>query len=92
MDDQSLKSVYLHRIDPDRNMHRFYAASVQPTLFGDMAVMRCWGRIGHAGQIKTTTFEHATDAYRAFDRLVTAKRRRGYVPPSAGSDIVPELG
>ena len=39
-------SMHLRRIDPDRNMARFYTMSVQPTLFGEWALLREWGRIG----------------------------------------------
>jgi predicted DNA-binding WGR domain protein len=36
------------RIDPERNMARFYEIDVQPTLFGEFTVERHWGRIGAA--------------------------------------------
>ncbi len=42
--------VHLHRIDPERNMHRFYLLTVQPTLFGGVSVIRNWGRIGSSGR------------------------------------------
>ena len=32
-------SMHLHRIDPDRNMARFYSMSVQPNLFGESALL-----------------------------------------------------
>ena len=38
--------VSLRRIEPEKNMARFYEISLQPTLFGDVAVVRHWGRIG----------------------------------------------
>jgi len=31
-------------------MRRFYALSTQPTLFGEMSLIRSWGRIGTNGQ------------------------------------------
>lgn len=34
------------RVDPARNMLRFYAIRIAPTLFGEWAVVREWGRIG----------------------------------------------
>lgn len=36
----------LRRIDRARNMARFYALGVEPTLFGEFALVREWGRIG----------------------------------------------
>jgi predicted DNA-binding WGR domain protein len=32
--------IYLRRIDPLRNMARFYVLDLQPTLFGECAFMR----------------------------------------------------
>jgi hypothetical protein len=44
-----MSAVYLARIDPARNMRRFYRLDVQPDLFGGFAVMKEWGRIGARG-------------------------------------------
>jgi predicted DNA-binding WGR domain protein len=38
--------IVLHRIEPQRNMRRFYALSLQPDLFGTVSVVKEWGRIG----------------------------------------------
>jgi hypothetical protein len=40
--------AFLTRIDPTRNINRFYVVQVMPTLFGDWSVMREWGRCGSA--------------------------------------------
>jgi predicted DNA-binding WGR domain protein len=37
-----MNAVHLHRIDPARNMRRFYALDVQPDLFGGFAVAKEW--------------------------------------------------
>lgn len=42
-------TIDLVRIDPKRNMARFYGIALQPTLFGEVSVVRCWGRIGTKG-------------------------------------------
>ena len=70
--------VHLRRIDPTKNMRRFYSLSVQPTLFGGASLIRDWGRIGTRGQTMMETFDTADDADLAFDRLLRSKRRRGY--------------
>ena len=70
--------LYLRRIDPTKNMRRFYSLSVQPTLFGGASLIRDWGRIGTRGQTMMETFDTADDADLAFDRLERSKRRRGY--------------
>ncbi len=35
--------IYLAKIEPERNMARFYALDVQPTLFGDWALLKEYG-------------------------------------------------
>ncbi|RWR29865.1 WGR domain-containing protein [Sinirhodobacter populi] len=72
------RSFHLLRIDAGCNMRRFYAASVQPTLFGGVSVVRNWGRIGSAGRMRIETFDEADQADDALDKLIRTKRRRGY--------------
>lgn len=73
------KPLHLRRIDPTRNMRRFYVLSIQPTLFGGMSLVRNWGRIGTNGQVMMQTFDDSTEASEAFGRLERAKGKRGYV-------------
>lgn len=71
--------TYLPKIDPDRNMHRFYRATVAPTLFGEWALIREWGRIGSpGGQRVEDWFGIESKARDALNCLVSAKRRKGY--------------
>lgn len=72
----------LQRIDPTRNMRRFYILGIQPTLFGGASVMRNWGRIGSAGQSKIETFDVPLHALSEFARMERVKRRKGYVVAS----------
>ena len=44
--------LYVERMDAQKNMARFYALSIEPTLFGDVCLIRRWGRIGTRGQMK----------------------------------------
>jgi predicted DNA-binding WGR domain protein len=69
----------LVRIVPSRNMARFYGIALQPTLFGEVAVVRCWGRIGTRGRVMTVTYPDAEHAAHAFADPEIKKRRRGYV-------------
>lgn len=78
MTDEDLGQLHLRRIDPARNMRRFYALSLQPTLFGGASVIRHWGRIGTGGQSMMETFDRPADATSALGRLERVKRRRGY--------------
>jgi predicted DNA-binding WGR domain protein len=70
--------LHLRRIDAARNMRRFYALSTQPTLFGEMSLIRNWGRIGTSGKTMMQTFDGSAGAVEAFGRLERVKRRRGY--------------
>ncbi|WP_409187654.1 WGR domain-containing protein [Bradyrhizobium sp. RDM4] len=70
--------IHLRRIDAAHNMRRFYALSTQPTLFGEMSLIRNWGRIGTSGKTMVQTFDGSAEAIEAFVRLERAKRRRGY--------------
>ena len=70
--------LHLRRIDAARNMRRFYVLSIQPTLFGEVSLIRNWGRIGTNGQTMVQTFDGSAEAGEAFGRLERAKRRRGY--------------
>jgi predicted DNA-binding WGR domain protein len=68
----------LRRCDPTRNMARFYLMALQPTLFGEVALVRTWGRIGTRGQEMRETFDGAASARHALDRLAGQKTRKGY--------------
>ncbi|BDA87268.1 WGR domain-containing protein (plasmid) [Aureimonas sp. SA4125] len=70
--------LHLTRIDPARNMARFYVLALQPTLFGGVSVIRNWGRIGTNGREKVETYDDVDDAGAACRRLERTKRRRGY--------------
>ena len=71
-------TLILYRLDPARNMARFYTLSLETTLFGDVSLTRRWGRIGTLGrEIVELHRDHAT-AQAALDRLISMKRRRGY--------------
>ena len=70
--------LYIERTDAEKNMARFYAVSIEPTLFGDACLTRRWGRIGTTGQTKVQHFEREKDAVEMFLDLVRQKRHRGY--------------
>lgn len=66
------------RIDPTRNMARFYVIGLQADLLGGWSVIREWGRIGGIGRVKIDTHAELADAEAAAQRLEARKRRRGY--------------
>ena len=70
--------LLLHRIDPARNMARYYALSLEPSLFGDIALARRWGRIGTRGTQILELHPDRASALAALERLAARKRLRGY--------------
>ncbi len=69
----------LEPIDPARNRWRWYALSVQPTLFGEWAFLREWGRIGEqGGQGMTVFYDSECAALSACNAFKVVKTRRGY--------------
>jgi len=59
-------------------MARFYALSIEPTLFDDICLTRRWGRIGTRGQMKAMSFAHEEEALTLFARIQHQKAHRGY--------------
>lgn len=70
--------VYLRRIDRAKNMARFYKLDIQRDLFGGWNLVREWGRIGRAGQVRSAPYPSRAEAIDAFARQKRAKERRGY--------------
>ncbi len=73
-----MSAVHLARIDPARNMRRFYRLDVQPDLFGGFAVVKEWGRIGARGRMVGEWYMTEAEAVVALQRQAERKRRRGY--------------
>jgi predicted DNA-binding WGR domain protein len=72
--------ILIERINPAKNMARYYAMDISETLFGEACLVRRWGRIGTAGQSVTHHFENEVEAVNLFLKLIRQKRARGYRP------------
>lgn len=70
--------LQMRRIDPARNMRRFYRLSVQSDLFGRASLVREWGRIGFRGQMMVESHPDEGRAITALMKLAAIKTRRGY--------------
>jgi len=70
----------LYRTDATKNMQRFYRLDLQQDLFGVWMLTREWGRIGHQGQTKVTSFASQDDAATALRQRRQQKEKRGYAP------------
>jgi len=73
-----MTAIMLQRIDPNRNLSRFYKLDVQPTLFGECSLIREWGRIGRAGTVRVETYSSRGQADIAMISKWAQKRKRGY--------------
>jgi predicted DNA-binding WGR domain protein len=76
--DHRLQMLVLERRDPSRNMARFYMLAIEPSLFGDMALVREWGRVGSLGRRRLDLHPNVTSAGEALDMWLARKARRGY--------------
>lgn len=79
--------LYIERTDKTRNMARFYAMSIEPTLFGDTALTRRWGRIASTGREMVCHFAREKDAVALFLALLREKRAGGYKPLGSVSGV-----
>jgi predicted DNA-binding WGR domain protein len=70
--------VILERIDPARNIARYYVLSVEPTLFARDTLVRRWGRIGSTGRERLEFLGSAEAAGSALELWLARKRKRGY--------------
>jgi predicted DNA-binding WGR domain protein len=73
-----MSAIVLHRIEPEKNMARFYRLDVQPDLFGWWSFIREWGHIGRPGQVRAISYPSTAEAFAALQRQQQAKQRRGY--------------
>ncbi len=71
-------AIRLEKRDQSKNLARFYVLRIQPTLFGQWALQRCWGRIGTQGTQSSVWFETEDQALDALSCLEQQKKRRGY--------------
>lgn len=86
--------LVLHRVDPSVNMRRFYALSLENSLFGDILLVRRWGRMGTHGRVRFDWFDNPADAANELTRIASVKARRGYQEfgPNAESALRPGAG
>jgi len=81
--------MMLRRVDPTRNMSRFWSVRLQPSLFEEVLLVRNWGRIGSRGQERSYWFSTRQAALAAFEKITSAKRRRGYATQLTDAVMTP---
>jgi predicted DNA-binding WGR domain protein len=80
MTGRTIPVIILDRCDPTRNMARYYVLSIEPSLFGDTALVRQWGRQGRAGRQRIELYREKARAIETLEAWIARKTRRGYVP------------
>jgi predicted DNA-binding WGR domain protein len=74
----ALQVRVLDRRDESRNMARYYVLSIEPTLFGECALIREWGRIGPTGRRLSNPHANPAVAAEALEAWLARKLGRGY--------------
>jgi predicted DNA-binding WGR domain protein len=69
--------IVLRRIEPLRNIRRFYALSLQPDLFGTVSLVKEWGRVGQPGTVRHVVCPDETAARAALALRMSGKIKRG---------------
>jgi predicted DNA-binding WGR domain protein len=82
--ERKVQMLVLERRDKSRNMARFYVLAIEPTLFGDSALVREWGRIGSWGRRRLDLYADAKASGEALETWLRRKERRGYRRQRAG--------
>ena len=71
--------LYFEKHNDEKNLHRFYAMSIDRNLFGGWSLVRRWGRIGNrGGRQKIDLYDTLETAQGLFDKKEREKLRRGY--------------
>jgi predicted DNA-binding WGR domain protein len=70
--------VRFQSTDPATNRFRFYDLRWQPTLFGEGALVRVWGRQGQPGTVRVTLYPDRDQAQAAIRSLVRRRLAHGY--------------
>ena len=78
MDSDCKDAILLEKLDRSKRMARFYALSIEPTLFAETALVRRWGRIGTTGRQRIDLHPSPAVAGIELRRWFGRKVRRGY--------------
>jgi predicted DNA-binding WGR domain protein len=81
-----MNPLELYRIDPARNMRRFYQIDIQPELFGGFLLLKQWGRIGASGRVIARHYQTEAGAVAAAEKHAATKKLRGYYDARSSPD------
>jgi predicted DNA-binding WGR domain protein len=73
------ENAELVKLVPAQNQARFYRLAIWPDLFGEVSLVREYGRLGQSGgRLRLDPFPDQDAASQAFQRILKRKLRRGY--------------
>ncbi len=70
--------VRFESVDPAENRRRFYDLLWQPTLFGEGALVRSWGRQGQPGTTRATFYPDRCQAAAEIRQVLRRRLAHGY--------------
>jgi predicted DNA-binding WGR domain protein len=73
-----VQTLRLVSVDPKRNRARVYVLTWQPTLWGEIALVRTWGRLDHPGRSQMTIYHDREQAQADLRRLLRRRLQHGY--------------
>jgi predicted DNA-binding WGR domain protein len=73
-----VQTLRLVSLDPSRNRARVYVLTWQPTLWGEIALVRTWGRLDHPGRSQMTIYPDRHQAQTDLRRLLRRRLQHGY--------------
>ena len=73
-----VQRLVLERVDGARNMYRYYVLGIEQSLFGDVAFVREWGRLGSAGGRRIALHQDGSAAREELSAWLERKVRKGY--------------
>lgn len=75
----NFNSITLHRINPERNQHRFYQVKWASTLLDDGAIIRIYGRInGGQRTLSPLPYSSIENAWSMICKQIYKRLKRGY--------------
>ncbi len=69
------------------NVAREGCTTFEPSLYGDAALVRAWGRIGSLGRQRLDLYATADAAGEALEVWLARKMRRGYAPAASEAKL-----
>ena len=73
-----VQTLRLVSLDPSRNRARVYVLTWQPTLWGEIALIRTWGRLDHPGRSQMTIYPDRDHAQADLRRVLRRRFQHGY--------------